>query len=161
MRNDGRHSTIHCQGDAVGDGFSNDDFRAMHSLKGDSRAQRAGYRTVRFSKRSVHDQVSRSGSIEGRLPYDSFFNFAEFFAELCALDAPNAPIRPLYSIENMCAPGFTIRLLTERLGVRIPPEGPNPFILTYLQKATFRYPSNFAELRRTSPNSGHQKSSTL
>jgi hypothetical protein len=27
MRNDGRHSTIHCQGDPVGDGFSNDDFR--------------------------------------------------------------------------------------------------------------------------------------
>ena len=42
-------------------------------------------------------------------------NFAEFFAELCATDAPIAPIPPLYSVENMCTPSFTIRLLTEGL----------------------------------------------
>jgi hypothetical protein len=40
-------------------------------------------------------------------------DFAEFFAELCALDAPVAPITPLYSLENTCAPSITIRLLTE------------------------------------------------
>jgi hypothetical protein len=65
--------------------------------------------------RSVHDQVSRSGSVVGRLPYDGIFkmpNFAEFFAELCALDAPIAPIHPPYSVENMCTPSITIRLLT-------------------------------------------------
>lgn len=33
MRNDGRDSTIHCQGDAVGDGFSNDDFSPKRSSR--------------------------------------------------------------------------------------------------------------------------------
>ena|SRR5215472_169526 len=45
--------------------------------------------------RSVHDHVSRSGSVVGRSPYEGVFqmqNFAEFFAELCASNAPIAPI---------------------------------------------------------------------
>lgn len=51
-------------------------------------------------------------------PYDLVFtlqDFAEFFAELCALYAPMAPITPGYSVENITTPTFTTRLLTEGL----------------------------------------------
>jgi len=40
-------------------------------------------------------------------------DFAEFFAELCALHAPIAPIAPFYSVENIATPAFSHRLLTE------------------------------------------------
>ena len=49
------------------------------------------------------------------IPYDRFLklqDFAEFFAELCAL---LAPITPFYSVENITTPAFSHRLLTERL----------------------------------------------
>jgi hypothetical protein len=42
-------------------------------------------------------------------------NFAEFFAELCALHAPIAPMPPFYSVENMSTPALGPRLLTEGL----------------------------------------------
>ncbi|HEY2466710.1 MAG TPA: hypothetical protein VGI45_02560 [Terracidiphilus sp.] len=51
-------------------------------------------------------------------PYDRIFtsqDFAEFFAELCALYAPMAPVSPFYSVENITTPAFTTRLLTEGL----------------------------------------------
>ena len=44
--------------------------------------------------RSVHDQVSRSGWARGfdRRPNSHLEDFAEFFAELCAPEAPIVPI---------------------------------------------------------------------
>ena len=88
-------------------------------------------------------------------PYDGVFtlqDFAEFFAELCALHAPLAPIAPFYSVENITTPAFTTRLLTERLGVRIPPEEPILFKINNLGKLSVRWLSNLAELRRITPN---------
>lgn len=72
----------------------------------------------RTSNRSVHDQVSEAVEITplsrtdhiSRLRY-----FAELFAELCALHAPIAPITPSYSVENIAAPTFSLRRLTEGL----------------------------------------------
>ena len=68
--------------------------------------------------RSVHDQVSRSGLGLGAYalwPDLRLQDFAEFFAELCALHAPIAPMAPFYSVENITAPAFSPRLLTEGL----------------------------------------------
>jgi hypothetical protein len=42
-------------------------------------------------------------------------NFAEFLADLCALQAPLAPITPFYSVENIATPAFSSRLLAEGL----------------------------------------------
>ena len=69
--------------------------------------------------RSVHDQVSRSGwdhSANRRMAAIlKLRNFAEFFAELCALHALIAPIAPFYSVENITTPAFSSRRLTEVL----------------------------------------------
>jgi hypothetical protein len=57
-------------------------------------------------------------SAYGRM-LNSSANFAEFFAELRAITAPNPP---LCSIDNICAPRLMIPLLTEGLSVRVLPE---------------------------------------
>ncbi len=102
------------------------DFRAKHSSRVEFAAivpgtppefrQRKGRcRSDRIS--SVHDQVFRSGwgsvCYRKSIAYLRFQNFAEFFAELCALHAPIAPIATLYSVENITTPAFSSRLLIE------------------------------------------------
>jgi hypothetical protein len=42
-------------------------------------------------------------------------DFAEFFAELSAVEAPVAPFTPFYSVENIDTPTLSFRLLTEGL----------------------------------------------
>ena len=42
-------------------------------------------------------------------------DFAEFFAEWSAVEAPVAPFTPFYSVENIDTPTLSPRLLTEYL----------------------------------------------
>ena len=59
----------------------------------------------------------RLGSVSSHrvIAFSRLQDFAEFFAELCALHAPIAPITPFYSVENITTPAFSPRLLTEVL----------------------------------------------
>lgn len=71
------------------------------------------YRTVLSTTR--FPETVQLAAIDRQPRYVSQLNFAEFFAELCAVEAPITPIAPLYSVENTCTPSVSIRLLTEGL----------------------------------------------
>jgi hypothetical protein len=63
--------------------------------------------------RSVRDQVSSSGWDHSARRRTTAFLRPQNSAELCALQAPIASIRPFYSVENIIIPAFSRRLLIE------------------------------------------------
>lgn len=71
-----------------------------------------------YSNRSVHDQVSRNGWTSGYRPLAelSLITTSPNFPPNCAPQRLRSFLfAPLYSIENMCTPSLSIRLLTEGL----------------------------------------------
>ena len=68
--------------------------------------------------RSIHDQVSRSGWASGYRPLAelSLTTTSPNFSPNCAPQRLRSfLLAPLYSVESMCTPSLSIRLLTEGL----------------------------------------------